>query len=119
MQRSIYLCPGDWIVPDLYHTRYEAVSAADCDHAPKNCLDSPSRQINPSIERAEVRCGSLRSDRGDVRRGPSHSPGPCNSTVSRSIALATSRHCAIQLRGKRKVRSAPSMRRSLRHIPGA
>ena len=44
--------------------------------------------------------------------------GPCICAVRRSIALATSRHCASQLRGKRNVRSAPSMRRSLRHMPG-
>ena len=37
---------------------------------------------------------------------------------ARSIAVATSRHCASQLRGKRKIRSAPSMRRSDRHMPG-
>ena len=43
---------------------------------------------------------------------------PCICAVSRSIAPATSRHCASQLRGKRNVRSAPSMRRSLRHMPG-
>jgi hypothetical protein len=58
MQRSIYLSPGDWIIPDLYHTRYKAVSAANCDHAPKSCFSLSSRQINPSMERADVRCGS-------------------------------------------------------------
>ena len=45
-------------------------------------------------------------------------PVPCNCAVKRSIASATSRHCASQLRGKRNVRSAPSTRRSLRHMPG-
>ncbi len=53
-----------------------------------------------------------------VEQGNGLAPAPCNCTVSRSIASATSRHCASQLRGKRNVRSAPSTRRSLRHIPG-
>ena len=44
--------------------------------------------------------------------------GPRNCAVSLSIAPATSRHCASQLLGKRNVRSAPSTRRSLRHMPG-
>jgi len=35
---------------------YETVSAANCDHAPKNCLGLPSRQINPSRERADDGC---------------------------------------------------------------
>jgi hypothetical protein len=61
MQRSTSSKVGDWIVADLYHAGYETVSAANCDHAPKNCLGSPSRQINPSMERADVRCGSFAS----------------------------------------------------------
>src|SRR4051812_29315795 len=44
--------------------------------------------------------------------------GPRNCVVSFSIASAASRHCDSQLRGKRKVRSAPPTRRSARHMPG-
>src|SRR5262245_16948298 len=43
---------------------------------------------------------------------------PYICAVSCSIAFATSRHCDSQLLGKRKMRSAPSTRRSLRHMPG-
>ena len=45
---------------------YETVSAANCDHAPKNCLASPSRQINPSMERADVRCGSWLRENSEI-----------------------------------------------------
>src|SRR4051812_10755429 len=44
--------------------------------------------------------------------------GPRNCVVSFSIASDASRHCDSQLRGKRKVRSAPPTRRSARHMPG-
>ena len=64
---------------------------------------------------------SIRSAGRGVQRFASNSiypRGPRNCAVSLSIAPATSRHCASQLLGKRNVRSAPSMRRSLRHMPG-
>ena len=47
----------------------------------------------------------------DRSRAQRSFPGPCNCSVNRAIASATSRQCASQLRGKRNVRSAPSMRR--------
>ena len=56
--------------------------------------------------------------RAALRPGHTHYLGPRSCAVSLSIAPATSRHCASQLLGKRNVRSAPSMRRSLRHMPG-
>src|SRR5215475_941964 len=53
-----------------------------------------------------------------LRRGDNNYFLPYICAVSCSIAFATSRHCDSQLLGKRKMRSAPSMRRSLRHMPG-
>src|SRR3954453_19865463 len=52
------------------------------------------------------------------RLGAAYPFGPRNCAVSFSIASAASRHCDSQLRGKRKVRSAPPTRRSARDIPG-
>ena len=54
----------------------------------------------------------------NTARAQDASPADIIRAVSRSIASAASRHCDSQLRGKRKVRSAPPTRRSDRHMPG-
>ena len=86
--------------------------------------EAPGRRIHdrPSVGKAVTR--SLVGTAYIGGYGSRRSPGrhyyffPYICAVSFSIAIATSRHCVSQLRGKRKIRSAPSTRRSVRHMPG-